>query len=37
MTISHIDPGYQANSIEPSVHQDWENRNVFKVADSVEG
>lgn len=37
MTISHIDPEYQANTIEPSVQQDWENRKVFKVADTVEG
>ncbi|GAA5016067.1 leucine--tRNA ligase [Acinetobacter puyangensis] len=37
MTTTHIDPEYQANSIEPQVQQDWENRKVFKVADTVEG
>jgi hypothetical protein len=37
MTTSHIDPEYQASAIEPQVQQDWENRKVFKVADTVEG
>ena len=34
---THIDPEYQASAIEPTVQQDWENRKVFKVADTVEG
>ena len=37
MTISHIDPEYQASAIEPTVQQDWESRKAFKVADTVEG
>ena len=37
MTTSYIDAEYQANAIEPQVQQDWDNRKVFKVADSVEG
>lgn len=37
MTTSHIEPEYQASAIEPQVQQDWENRHVFKVADTVEG
>ena len=37
MTISHIDPEYQASAIEPNVQQDWEARKVFKVADTCEG
>ena len=37
MTTSHIDAEYQASAIEPQVQQDWENRKVFKVADTVEG
>ena len=37
MTTSHIDTEYQASSIEPQVQQDWDNRKVFKVADTVEG
>ena len=37
MTISHIDPEYQASAIEPAVQQDWESRKAFKVADTVEG
>ena len=34
---THIDPEYQASTIEPQVQQDWEQRKVFKVADTVEG
>ncbi|KAA8734524.1 leucine--tRNA ligase [Acinetobacter qingfengensis] len=34
---THIDPEYQASAIEPQVQQDWENRKIFKVADTVEG
>lgn len=37
MTTSHIDSEYQASAIEPQVQQDWDNRKVFKVADTVEG
>ncbi len=37
MTTSHIDTEYQASAIEPQVQQDWDNRKVFKVADTVEG
>ena len=37
MTISHIDPEYQASAIESTVQQDWETRKAFKVADTVEG
>ncbi|WP_333661489.1 leucine--tRNA ligase [Acinetobacter sp.] len=37
MTTSHIDAEYQASAIEPQVQQDWDNRKVFKVADTVEG
>ena len=37
MTTSHIDAEYQASAIESQVQQDWENRKVFKVADTVEG
>ena len=37
MTTSYIDAEYQANAIEPQVQQDWDNRKVFKVADTVEG
>ncbi len=37
MTSIHIDPEYQASAIEPQVQQDWTNRKVFKVADTVEG
>jgi leucyl-tRNA synthetase len=34
---THIDPEYQASAIEAHVQQDWEQRKVFKVADTVEG
>ncbi len=37
MTTPHIDPEYQASAIEPNVQKDWENRKVFKVADTVTG
>lgn len=37
MTTSHIESEYQASTIESQVQQDWENRRVFKVADTVEG
>ncbi|WP_151830383.1 leucine--tRNA ligase [Acinetobacter junii] len=37
MTTSHIDSEYQASAIEPQVQQDWDNRKVFKVANTVEG
>ncbi|TXJ09356.1 MAG: leucine--tRNA ligase [Acinetobacter sp.] len=37
MTTTHIDPEYQANTIESQVQQDWENRQVFKVADTTTG
>lgn len=37
MTTSHIDSEYQASAIEPQVQQDWDNRKVFKVADTAEG
>ncbi|WP_349032884.1 leucine--tRNA ligase [Acinetobacter sp. 3657] len=32
-----MDAEYQASAIEPQVQQDWDNRKVFKVADTVEG
>lgn len=37
MTTSTINPEYQANTIEPNVQADWENRKVFKVANTTEG
>ncbi len=37
MTTNHIDPEYQASAIEPNVQMDWEQRKVFKVADTVTG
>lgn len=37
MTTHHIDPEYQASAIEPNVQMDWEQRKVFKVADTVTG
>lgn len=37
MTTTHIDPEYQASAIEPNVQMDWEQRKVFKVADTVTG
>lgn len=36
MTTSTINPEYQANTIEPQVQADWEQRKVFKVANTVE-
>ena len=37
MTTPHIDPEYQASAIEPNVQKDWDDRKVFKVADTVTG
>ncbi|TCM66820.1 leucyl-tRNA synthetase [Acinetobacter calcoaceticus] len=37
MTTPHIDPEYLASAIEPNVQKDWDDRKVFKVADTVEG
>lgn len=36
MTTSTINIEYQANTIEPQVQADWEQRKVFKVANTVE-
>lgn len=33
---THIDPEYQASTIESQVQQDWDNRRVFKVADTCD-
>ena len=37
MTTTRIAPEYSASSIEPQVQQDWEQRQVFQVANTVQG
>lgn len=37
MTNTAIDSEYQAGTVEPEVQKDWEARQVFKVADTVDG